>query len=175
MHIVPLEPRHEAALARFLTDFHAAGESEIPGWFADPAWSHARTVEKVNAWAVGQQLPSGWLPCTTLFVEQGDELLGVVNLRQRLDDRLRRFGGHVGYAVRPSARRMGVGTKLLNGALAEGGRLGIESFLLTCAPDNHGSIGVILSCGGVFVDEFFHEGQGRAVRRYRIERPLGSE
>jgi predicted acetyltransferase len=173
MEVTCLEHRHETALRRFLADHHQAGETDLHGWFADPEWDHATTVEKVNGWSRGEELPDGWEPCTTLFLEEGGELLGVVNLRHTLSEFLRTYGGHIGYTVRPAARRRGVGRRLLRVALEEGGRLGIERFVLTCSPSNVGSRRIIEACGGAFEAEYHHAKMDRAVRRYSIT-PAGA-
>jgi len=167
MRVVPLELRHEHALEAFLRDFASAGEETVPAWFADPAWSHAETVERLAAWARGESLPEGWVPCTTSFLEDEGELLGVVNLRHALNDHLRRLGGHVGYAVRPSARNRGHATRMLEAAMAQARGLGLDRILVTCDHDNHASIRVIERCGGELQDEIESE-PGRRTLRYWI-------
>ena len=171
MRIVHLALEHEEALRDFLADFAGAGETEIPAYFAEPAWSHAEIVANFASWAAGTQLPAGWVPCTTAFLVDDGELLGVSNLRHSLTDFLRQYGGHVGYSVRPSARGRGHATRLLEGTKQHARRLGIERLLLTCAPDNAPSIRVIEKCGGVFADEIFHETMQASVCRYWIELP----
>ncbi len=120
----------------------------MPGWFADLAWSHARRVEVVSGWERGEGLEGGQVACTTRFLEVEGELTGVVNVRHELTACLRFVGGHVGYAVRPSARRRGHGTALLRGGLDVCARLGIERALVTCDATNDGSIAVIRRHGG---------------------------
>ena len=63
------------------------------------------------------------------------------------------MGGHIGYDVRPSARRRGHATAMLRGALIVARGLGIESALVTCSVDNVGSRTVIERNGGVLEDE----------------------
>lgn len=177
MRITRLERRHQGALTRFLRDFAAAGETVIPAWFADPAWSFDTTVETLDAWSRGEQLDAGWVPSTTYFVEdegegEGEgELLGVANLRHRLTESLERFGGHVGYSVRPSARGRGCATLLLQHAESLAASLGIRRLLLTCGEDNVASRRVIDERGGVLVDTSFYEPEGAMTCRYWIDLP----
>ncbi len=168
MRIVSLARHHEEALAAYLAEFAAAGETTVPAWFADPSWSWADTVDAVAAWSRGERQNPGQVPCTTLLLEHDDALLGVANLRHALNDNLARHGGHVGYSVRPSARGQGHATRLLTEALDLARDIGVDRALLTCAPDNTPSVRVIEKCGGVLQDELFHEGVGHLVRRYWI-------
>jgi len=169
MQIVKLGLEHEAALRDFLADFAEAGESVIPAYFADPEWSHVEIVETYARQSRGEDLEEGWVPGTTLFLVHEDRILGVANVRHRLTDHLLRFGGHVGFSVRPSERCRGHGTRLLEG-VKEYARDGLEidRLLVTCDPENVASARVIEKCAGVFEDEVFHESVGRSVRRYWI-------
>ena len=95
--------------------------------------------------------------------------LGVSNLRHRLTDRLTKFGGHIGYGVRPSARRVGNATELLRATLVEARRLGLRRALLTCDKRNVASAKTILRNGGVFEEEEFMPEYDRVVCRYWID------
>ena len=169
MPVFPLAPEHEPALEDFLADFDAAGEREVPAFFSDRAWPHAEKVEKLAAWARGEGIEEGWVPCTSLFAFDGSELVGVLNVRHRLTEALRRFGGHIGYSVRPSARRRGHGHRLLAGGVDFARSLGIERVLLTCEPSNTGSVRIIEAAGGILEGTGFHEGEGKEVSVYWIE------
>jgi predicted acetyltransferase len=169
MEIVPLRLEHEAELRDFLDDFAEAGEPEIPAYFADPGWSHAEIVEAFARQSRGEGLKEGWVPGTTLFLVHEGRILGVANLRHRLTEPLLRFGGHVGFSVRPSERKRGYATRLLE-AVMEYARANLKTdrLLVTCDAENAASARVIEKCGGAFEDESFYEPMGRSVRRYWI-------
>lgn len=82
-----------------------------------------------------------------------DGYAGRLSIRHRLNDRLRVIGGHIGYDVRPSARRRGHATAMLRVALPLARELGIESALVTCDTDNVASRKVIEAAGGVLADQ----------------------
>jgi predicted acetyltransferase len=92
--------------------------------------------------------PPGWVPCTTWWWLEGEIFLGRIALRHRLTENLRAVGGHVGYDVRPSARRQGHATAMLRQVLIEAAVLGIADVLVTCDRTNVGSQRVIEACGG---------------------------
>jgi predicted acetyltransferase len=96
--------------------------------------------------------PEGYVPSTSLWWVDGEEYLGRIGIRHRLTERLLEVGGHIGYDVRPSARRRGHATAMLAAALPVARELGIESALLTCDADNVGSRKVIEHNGGVLED-----------------------
>ena len=169
MEIVPLGLEHEAALRDFLADFAASSEARIPAFFGAPGQSHAEVVETFARQSRGKDLEEGWVPGTTLFLVDEGRILGVANLRHRLTENLHRFGGHVGYSVRPSERNKGHATRLLEGVKAYArANLKIGRLLVTCDPANTASARVIEKCGGVLEDESFYEPVGHLVRRYWI-------
>jgi predicted acetyltransferase len=97
--------------------------------------------------------PAGLVPSTTLWWVSGQEYLGRLAIRHRLTPSLLDYGGHIGYDVRPSARRRGYGTAMLAEALPVADKLGLDRVLVTCDHDNIGSRKVIEANGGVFEDQ----------------------
>jgi len=97
--------------------------------------------------------PDRHVPSTTLWWVSGEEYLGRIAIRHRLTPWLREYGGHIGYDIRPSARRRGHGTAMLAAALPVAGALGIDPALITCDEDNSGSRKVIEANRGVLDDK----------------------
>jgi predicted acetyltransferase len=64
-----------------------------------------------------------------------------------------RYAGHIGYVVRPSARRRGHATAMLAAALPVANALGIDPALVTCDEDNIASRKVIEASGGTLEDQ----------------------
>jgi predicted acetyltransferase len=99
------------------------------------------------------ELPAGFVHSTQLWWVDGDEYLGRISVRHRLTEWLLEFGGHIGYGVRPSARRRGHATAMLRACLPVAHRLGIDPALVTCDDTNVASRRVIEAAGGVFEDQ----------------------
>jgi predicted acetyltransferase len=97
--------------------------------------------------------PDGFVPATELWWVDGEEFLGRTSIRHRLTPALLEIGGHIGYDVRPSARRRGHATAMLRAALVVARNLGIDPALVTCDLDNVGSRTVIERNGGVLEDQ----------------------
>lgn len=108
----------------------------------------------------------GLVTQTTLWYVDGDVWLGRVSLRHRLTDQLRHEGGHIGYEVRPTARRRGHATAMLRDVLPIAADRGIGPALITCNSDNEPSRRIIESAGGAL----WSESEGR--RRYWV--PTGA-
>ena len=92
--------------------------------------------------------PEGWVPATTLWAVDGQEYVGTVQIRHSLTETLRTVGGHIGYEVRPSARRRGHATRMLALSLPYAQALGIDPALVTCDNTNVASRKVIEASGG---------------------------
>ena len=96
--------------------------------------------------------PKGYVPWTELWMAEGDEYLGRITLRHELTDALFTWGGHIGYAVRPSARRRGHASAALRAMLVVADSRGIDPVLVTCDVDNVASRRVIERAGGEYED-----------------------
>ena len=130
----------------------------------------AATVQRLRDRARGVGLPEGYVPDSTYWLVREDgTVLGVSNLRHRLDAALEDYGGHIGYTIRPSERRKGYGTRLLELTLAKARERGLERVLITCDPENIGSVRVIQKNGGVLASESYSERAKRMTSRYWIE------
>lgn len=151
-----------AAMAEFRAEGRGSGDdatmigSEIREY--GPTWSAAESFEAYVRWLRGQALedssrPEDHVPSTTLWWLGGVEYLGRIAIRHRLTARLRDLGGHIGYDVRPSARRRGHATAMLQAALPVARTLGIDPALVTCDVANVGSRAVIERNGGILEDQ----------------------
>ena len=63
--------------------------------------------------AEGRNLPSGYLPTTTYFALDGEEIIATLRLRHGDNEATRQWLGHIGYETRPSRRGEGAATVLL--------------------------------------------------------------
>lgn len=102
---------------------------------------------------------------TCRWIVEDDQVLGGIALRHGFTDHVR-WAGHLGFGIRPSARRRGLASWALGRMLDEARVLGMDRVLLVCATDNVGSAKTIERLGGAFED-VRDTGHG-PVRRYWI-------
>lgn len=100
----------------------------------------------------GTRVPSSYFWITDGDGGPDDEVVGFLNLRHVLNDFLLEEGGHIGYSIRPAARRRGHASAALGLAVAAAARLGIARALVTCEEDNAASRRTIEANGGVLED-----------------------
>ena len=155
--------------ARWRTSFHAAMEEfRDEGRAGDDSmigWDFARfgeTCETEEGFAVyvretleeaHRPRAKGFVCQTSWWWTDGEEYVGRISLRHELNERLREWGGHIGYDVRRSRRREGHATAMLAATLVKAHDRGIDRALLTCDVDNLASRKVIVANGGVLEDQ----------------------
>lgn len=122
-------------------------------------------VERVLAERLETGIRPGFVPMTTLWWADGDEFIGRLAIRLRLTPALSETGGHIGYDVRPSARRQGHATAILAAALPVARSLGLIELLLMVDDTNTASRRVIETNGGRYIDQVADK------LRYRFTQP----
>ena len=128
-------------------------------------------IKKCKDYESPETLPEDKVLATQfLFVRERDNrLLGMLQVRHYFNDYLSKFGGHIGYSVRPSERRMGYAKAMLGAALPFCREIGLDKVLVTCYEDNIASAKTIISCGGRFESLIYEPLEKRNFRRYWIE------
>ena len=103
--------------------------------------------------------------CTYRWIVEDERVLGGIALRHGDSDYVR-WAGHIGYGIRPTARRRGLATWAIGLMLEEARALGLKRLLVVCAVDNVASVKTIERCGGIF--EGVRDTRFGPARRYWI-------
>ncbi len=128
---------------------HIDGAGLESGLVPDRAACEAFVAKAELYGRLGAQLPDGHVACDYFWITDGHEVVGFIAFRRELNDWLRSYGGHIGYAVRPSRRREGIARAALNLVLDRARAEGYDRVMLTCDDDNAGSYRTIEGAGGV--------------------------
>ena len=146
-------------------EFLAAGDDR----YCTAARDVPAFVEMCGDHSVGRNLPADCVPQSTFWlVRDAKKIVGCSRLRHRLTQFLAERGGHIGYDVRPSERRRGYGTRLLQLTLAEARRIGLTRLLITADEGNVPSWRIIEKNGGLCEPGLVLTESG-ALRRYWID------
>lgn len=166
LRLVPAASLPDAAVWDYHAEWRAAGEIMVPaasdlkgrdvaGWRADILQMESAP-------------PDGLVPSSLFFLvpETDERPLGCLDLRHSLDtDWLRRYGGHIGYGVRPSERGKGYAKAMLRLAFPLARELGLSRLTVGHLEENPASGAVIRACGGRDPEQVVQP-DGRRVYRY---------
>ena len=144
---------------------HGAGGLEE---YVDDYMAWLKTVKDFSQ---GINLPLGYVPASTYFaIREGDNrIVGSVNIRHELNEHLLINGGNIGYEVRPTERRKGYATEMLQLALEKCRDLGLVKVLVTCNKTNTGSAKTIQKNSGILENEIIDSQSNELVQRYWID------
>ena len=134
--------------------------------------TYEKWLEKVLSYIDIANIPEPKVPDLTYFYvrEDDDRIIGMINIRLALNDFLRKEAGHIGYSVRPTERRKGYATDMLEEGLKVLERIGVSEVLVSCDKDNPASAGVIKKCGGQLKEEFYIQNFDETLQMYVIKR-----
>ena len=142
-----------------VVEFHADRDYPVP-WFVTDidavALTDAAAFDVYITRLLGEraeiQRSVGLVPQTTLWWVDGKQMLGRLAIQHQLTPALESAGGHIGYAVRPTARRQGHATAMLAAAIPHAASFGITQALVTCDESNIASRRVIEANAGRYIN-----------------------
>jgi predicted acetyltransferase len=116
-------------------------------------YSEWLTMTKNNREA--ETVNPNWVVCKTFFVvrKSDNKIIGIIDIRHSIEHEiLLNYAGHIGYSVRPTERKKGYATKMLQMGLEYLKSININKAMLGCLVDNMGSNKTIKNCGGVLTE-----------------------
>ena len=103
-----------------------------------------------------------------LVREADGKIVGMIQFRHYFNALLEKYGGHVGYSVRPGERRKGFAKRMLSECLQVCKMRGLDRVLVTCVEGNEGSRRTVLACGGTYESTVYCDADGVSLERYWI-------
>ncbi len=169
MKLITLTSSYKTEWENLISEFEENGEKLIPLAMK----GHANTFEEflIEAYnnSKGIDLPDGIVPSDIYFLvdDNSKYLIGAIDIRHYLNEYLLKYGGNIGYGIRPSERKKGYATEMLHLALEECKNKGLSKVLITCFKSNVASANTIIKNGGILENEIA-EG-GNVKQRYWIQ------
>ena len=157
----------------YINEFNAY-ESEINGSGALDEYlgqfGYEEWIDKIQKEIDIANIQEPNVPKLTYFYvrEDDDKIIDMINIRLALNEVLRKEGGHIGYSVRPTERKKGYATDMLELGVQVCNKIGIEEVLVACDKSNIASVSVIKNCGGKLKEEFYSNTYGESIQMYVI-------
>lgn len=111
------------------------------------------------------------VPARTYFLIRSNDnkIIGMINIRLALNERLKKYGGHIGYSIRPTERGKGYNKINLYLGLKICKEYGIEKVLMDADKENPASWKTMESLGGINIREYYDDENANCiVKDYEI-------
>ena len=125
-----------------------------------------RMLDKIDDFANGVNLPSGFVQSSTFWLVEANEIIGVTNIRHRLNRAIEHCGGHIGLGIRPSYRGKGLGRLLMQLSIEWLLKRGVDPVHIHCYKNNPASANTIIANGGTLHSELDMDHQ--VVQRFLV-------
>lgn len=150
-----------------------ADENGFTNDYPDISWEAYRdhALPELIDWSVGKNLPEDYVPCTTFFLWNDDDIVGIFRIRHCLNSFLRAYHGHIGYGIGKAYRGRGYAAAGLQLAIEQCRAIIKEDEIyLSVHKDNPASLRVQIKCGA-YID---HEDEDNYYTRIPL-RASGAE
>ncbi len=111
------------------------------------------------------------VPGSLFCLVDGEEILGMYEIRHFLNSGLLKYGGHIGYGVAPKHRGNGYAAKMIEMSMPVLKDLKLARVLICCVEENTASAKSIINAGGVLENEveIIRNNQPKIGQRYWVD------
>lgn len=128
--------------------------TQIAPWFLDKPFDtideFAKLIQMLDEYEHANQDKEFCSTTSYFVIDENNRLIGATSLRHYLTVKGLNTWGHIGYKVRPTERRKGYATQMLNFMLEEARNKKIYKILIGSHKSNVSSCKVIENCNGIF-------------------------
>ncbi len=153
--VFPTE-EYKNQIEEYLEEHFENGEFDLAGdGGLDKIKNVDKWLDKIKKDVSEETIEEGKTP-STLFLgvrKVDNKVIGMLQIRHKLNKKLLERYGHIGDGVRPTERKKGYATEMIRLALEECKKLNINRVLMTCDKENIGSRKSIIANGGVLENE----------------------
>lgn len=112
----------------------------LDGYTFEQVLEHCLNLENKE---YSKKLEKAQMKTFLLIRKEDDKIVGALNIRWNLPEKMKEFGGNIGYGIRPTERRKGYNKINLYLGLIEVQKMGLEKIKLSCEASNLGSVKTI--------------------------------
>ncbi len=155
LELIKPTSKHKSSAEEFKREFYSHGEYIIYGSALLDQMEYDDWLLNTIRNSRPETVRPDWVVADTFFAisKNSSRIIGIIDIRHNIDiEFLSKYGGHIGYAVRPSERRKGYAAQILKLALVHAKSIGLSRVMLGCYSDNLASIKTIEKCGGVLTE-----------------------
>ena len=169
LQLKKLDKSMEGAFADFIADWQNNDEEMIPSTLQKYSMGFDEFIDYL--YTMENDPPRLLVPSTMWLLVDGEQILGVCEVRHFLNSGLLKYGGHIGYGVAPSHRGHGYAAKMVEMVMPFLKELNLDKVLICCVSDNVASAKTIVKAGGVLENEveIIRNGLPKIGQRYWVE------
>lgn len=153
MKIEKINLKHKEAILEMCKEYNLNNEDYNGAFFIKNIIDYEEKIKELDNASNGILENPSFVPYTCYVFIIEDKIVGVGSVRHYLNEYLEKFGGHIGYSIRPSERKKGYGSKALELLINQAKEMNIEKILITCNINNIGSKKVIENNNGKFINQ----------------------
>lgn len=156
-------------IIEMIKEFSDNNEEKIFGSSKAHGLSYEEWLEHLNniQSPTKAMIEKGYVPTIQYVLYDNSVPIGFFTARLELTKELLHAGGHIGYSIRPSKRRMGYASEGLKLLLQEYKNINVDKVMLCCYDTNVSSAKVIINCGGKLDSEIIYD--NKVVQKYWID------
>lgn len=153
MKIEKINLKHKEAILEMCKEYNLNNEDYNGAFFIKDIADYEDKIKELDNASNGILENPSFVPYTCYVFIESDKIVGVGSIRHHLNEYLEKFGGHIGYSIRPTERKKGYGSKALELLINQAKKMNIEKILITCNINNIGSKKVIENNNDKFINQ----------------------
>lgn len=153
MKIEKISLKHKEAILEMCKEYNINNEDYNGAFFIKNIIDYEDKIKELDNASNGILDNPAFVPYTCYVFIKENKIVGVGSVRHYLNEYLEKFGGHIGYSIRPTERKKGYGSKALELLINQAKEMNIEKILITCNINNIGSKKVIENNNGKFINQ----------------------
>jgi predicted acetyltransferase len=153
MKIEKISLKHKEAILEMCKEYNINNEDYNGAFFIKNIIDYEEKIKELDNASNGILENPSFVPYTCYVFIIENKIVGVGSVRHYLNEYLEKFGGHIGYSIRPTERKKGYGSKALELLINQAKEMNIEKILITCNINNIGSKKVIENNNGKFINQ----------------------